>query len=132
MINILNIDTFINMPAEKKNKNQKQKNMSVFDVMDSLMDTNQFNDVKKSTNIGQKNAPVLNNDMGINLETDKPEEIIKKLVAIVRKQQIELEEFKTHSEGTYCTLTEFNRSSLGTETRIDELSQRLDLLEMDD
>ena len=119
---------------EKKQKKEKSANVrSLDDVMESMLDLDQFNDVPiaKQRSVGPDNSLGPKFDIGINLDTDKPEEIIKKLVSVIKKLNEELNEFKIHAEGTYCTSTEFNRTSIATDARIDDMVQRLDMLEME-
>lgn len=115
------------MSVRKEKKEKKEKNSQ--DILESLLDFDQFSDAQIIT----KDKPVVKNldNIGINPDTDKPEEIIRKLIGVVKKLNSELQELKIHAEGTYCTSTEFNRTTMTMDTRIDELTQRLDMLEME-
>ncbi len=118
---------------DKKQKKEKSANVrSLDDVMESMLDLDQFNDVPvKQKHVSMDNPldPIFDSEK--NLETDKPEEIIKKMMSVIKKLNEELHEFKIHAEETYCTSTEFNRTSITTDARIDDLVQRLDMLEME-
>lgn len=107
--------------SEKKVK--KEKITSNQDVMESLLGMDQFDTSVKQN---KTDTPV---DIGIDIETETPEEIIKKLVTIIKKLKGELNEFKIYAEGTYCTSAEFNRITNVTDNRIDELAQRVDMIE---
>jgi hypothetical protein len=114
------------MSGKKQGSGTKKNDL---DVMESLLGLGgQFNEPMPQQTKVRRN-PI--NDIGINVDTEKPEDVIRKLVEMVRKMNNEIQELKLHAEGTYCTSAEFNRSYDTMDKRIDELTQRFDTFEIE-
>lgn len=75
------------------------------DAFESLLNMSQFNLPKKQSPVVPKEK-----DIVIDMDHDSQEEIIRKLVLTVQKLKTELNEYKNYVDGTYCTISVFNRS----------------------
>lgn len=65
----------------------------------------------------------------IDEDNDSSDEIIRKLIHMVKYLSAELEDHKTYAEGTYCSLREFYRSNDTLEAKIDSIETTCDRIE---
>ena len=88
------------------------------DSMEKLLNNSQFTVLSKNkTEIKKKE---------INIKNESQEEIIKKLILKIDNLENELKEYKNHVEGTYCTISVFNREIDNIDKRLDDIQSNIE------
>lgn len=92
------------------------------DSMEKLLNNSQFTVLPKSKHESKHESKTKE----ININNDSQEEIIKKLIITIDNLKNELKEYKNYVEGTYCTISVFNREIDNIDKRIDDIQSSLE------
>lgn len=109
-----------------RTKNDDSDNEGTGDIMKSLMSSSQFDDKPKKK---KKEKKIKRKDIEINLNEDDTETVLEKIVLSLAQIRKELDDLRLYSEGTFCTSAEFNRHTENINSKMSDISERVETLE---